>query len=188
MTVNTNEEFNSNFNDDWVSSLLIVIDETFLERQQDSERIKNLSTALKYKSEAKGKDRNEIDFFAKFVLCSNNEDSFVYVEPNETRYWVRKILPFEQENIYLLSQLKIEIPHFLFFLLNRPISTQNESRMWFKPALIRTPSLLKLLRRNRSKIELEMFEVIQLIMDVKNMEYFTFLLIIFINLHKFYKL
>ena len=80
MTVNTNEEFNSNFNDDWVSSLLIVIDETFLERQQDSERIKNLSTALKYKSEAKGKDRNEIDFLPnlfcvpimKIVLCRSN--------------------------------------------------------------------------------------------------------------------
>lgn len=121
MTLNTNEEFNSNFNDDWVSSLLIAIDETFLERKQDSERIKNLSTALKYKSEAKGKDRNEIDFFAKFILCSNNEDSFVYVEPNETRYWVRKILPFEHENIYLLSQLKNEIPQFLFFLINRPL-------------------------------------------------------------------
>ena len=174
MTLNTNEEFNSNFNDDWVSSLLIAIDETFLERKQDSERIKNLSTALKYKSEAKGKDRNEIDFFAKFVLCSNNEDSFVYVEPNETRYWVRKIPPFEQENIYLLSQLKIEIPHFLYFLLNRPLNTQNDSRMWFKPALLRTPSLLKLIRRNRSKIELEMFEVIQLIMDVKNVELVCF--------------
>ena len=174
MTVNTNEEFNSNFNDDWVSSLLIAIDETFLERKQDSERIKNLSTALKYKSEAKGKDRNEIDFFAKFILCSNNEDSFVYVEPNETRYWVCKILPFEKENIYLLSQLKSEIPQFLFFLMNRPLSTQNESRMWFKPNLLRTPSLLKLIRRNRSKIELEMIEVIQLIMDVKNIELVCF--------------
>ena len=32
-----------------------------------------LSTTLSYKVEAKGKDRDEIAFFAKFVLCSNNE-------------------------------------------------------------------------------------------------------------------
>ena len=174
MTLNTNEEFNSNFNDDWVSSLLIAIDETFLERKQDSERIKNLSTALKYKSEAKGKDRNEIDFFAKFVLCSNNEDSFVYIEPNETRYWIRKVEPFEQENINLLNQLKIEIPAFLYFLVNRELSTQNETRMWFKPSLIRTPSLKKLIRRNRNKLELEIYEAVQYIMEAKSLENISF--------------
>lgn len=174
MTLNTNEEFNSNFNDDWVSSLLVAIDETFLERKQDSERIKNLSTALKYKSEGKGKDRNEVEFFAKFILCSNNEDSFVYIEPNETRYWIRKVEPFEKENIYLLNQLKAEIPAFLHFLVNRELSTQNESRMWFKPSQIRTPSLVKLIRRNRSKLELEMYEAIQYIMDAKNLEIVSF--------------
>jgi Family of unknown function (DUF5906) len=174
MTLNTNEEFSSNFNDDWVSSLIIAIDETFLERKQDSERIKNLSTALKYKSEAKGKDRNEIDFFAKFILCSNNEDNFVYIEPNETRYWIRKIEPFEKENINLLSELKKEISHFLHFLTKRPLSTTNETRMWFKPSQIRTRSLLKLIRRNRSKLELEMLEIIQYLMDVKNIETVSF--------------
>jgi hypothetical protein len=174
MKVNTNEEFNSNFNDDWVSSLLIAIDETFLERKQDSERIKNLSTALKYKSERKGKDRNEVEFFAKFILCSNNEDSFVYIEPNETRYWIRKIEPFEKENIYLLNQLKAEIPAFLYFLMNRSLSIQNESRMWFKPSQIRTRSLVRLIRRNRSKLELEMFEAIQCILDAKNLEIVSF--------------
>ncbi len=174
MTLNTNEEFNSNFNDDWVSSLLIAIDETFLERKQDSERIKNLSTALKYKSEAKGKDRNEIDFFAKFVLCSNNEDNFVYIEPNETRYWIRKVEPFEQENIKLLNQLKEEIPAFLHFLIHRTLSTQNETRMWFKPSLIRTSSLVKLIRRNRNKLELEMYEAVLYIMEAKSLENISF--------------
>ena len=35
--------------------------------------IKSQCTTLSYKVEAKGKDRDEIAFFAKFVLCSNNE-------------------------------------------------------------------------------------------------------------------
>ena len=41
--------------------------------------------------EAKGKDRDEIAFFAKFVLCSNNEYLPVIIDAGETRYWVRKI-------------------------------------------------------------------------------------------------
>ena len=44
------------------------VDEVLLNRREDSERLKNLSTTLSYKVEAKGKDRDEIAFFAKFVL------------------------------------------------------------------------------------------------------------------------
>ena len=66
-------------------------DEVLLSRREDSERLKNLSTAQTYKVEAKGKDRQEVNFFAKFVLCSNNELYPVIIDPGENRYWVRKI-------------------------------------------------------------------------------------------------
>ena len=72
VTFNTNEDFRSQFNSDWAGKLLIMVDEVLLNRREDSERLKNLSTTLSYKVEAKGKDRDEIGFFAKFVLCSNN--------------------------------------------------------------------------------------------------------------------
>lgn len=49
------------------------MDEVLLNRREDTERLKNLSTALTYKVEAKGKDRYEVPFYTKFVLCSNNE-------------------------------------------------------------------------------------------------------------------
>lgn len=174
MTLNTNEEFNSNFNESWISSLLIAIDETFIERKQDSERLKNLSTAIKYKSEGKGKERSEVEFFGKFILCSNNEDNFVYIEPNETRYWVRKVMPFKKENIHLLSELNKEIPYFLHFLLNRPLSTKNESRMWFAPAKLQTFALQRLIQRNRSKIELELTDALLQIFDEKEVEKICF--------------
>ena len=91
VTFNTNEDFRSQFNSDWAGKLLIVVDEVLLNRREDSERLKNLSTTLSYKVEAKGKDRDEIAFFAKFVLCSNNEHLPVIIDAGETRYWVRKI-------------------------------------------------------------------------------------------------
>ena len=61
---NINEDFRSQFNSDWAGKLLIVVDEVLLNRREDSERLKNLSTTLSYKVEAKGKDRDEIAFFA----------------------------------------------------------------------------------------------------------------------------
>ena len=91
VTFNTNEDFRSQFNSDWAGKLLIMVDEVLLNRREDSERLKNLSTTLSYKVEAKGKDRNEIGFFAKFVLCSNNEHLPVIIDAGETRYWVRKL-------------------------------------------------------------------------------------------------
>jgi phage/plasmid-associated DNA primase len=60
VTFNTNEDFRSQFNADWAGKLLILVDEVLLSRKEDSERLKNLSTALTYKMEAKGKDRNEV--------------------------------------------------------------------------------------------------------------------------------
>lgn len=86
VTFNTNEDFRSQFNSDWAGKLLIVVDEVLLNRREDSERLKNLSTTFTYKVEAKGKDRTEIAFFAKFVLCSNNEYLPILIDAGETHF------------------------------------------------------------------------------------------------------
>ena len=58
----------------------------------------------------KGKDRDEIAFFAKFVLCSNNEYLPVIIDAGETRYWVRKINRLQSDDTKFLQKLKMEIP------------------------------------------------------------------------------
>ena len=129
VTFNTNEDFRSQFNSDWAGKLLIVVDEVLLSRREDSERLKNLSITLSYKVEAKGKDRDEISFFAKFVLCSNNEYLPVIIDAGETRYWVRKIDRLQSDDTDFLQKLKAEIPAFLYHLQHRQLSTEKESRM-----------------------------------------------------------
>ncbi len=129
MTFNTNEDFRSQFNSDWATKLIVAVDEVLLDRKEDSERIKNLSTARSYKSEAKGKDRNEVEFFAKFVLCSNNEQNPIYIEQGETRYWVRKITPIMSDNPNLLGVMTLQIPALLHLLLHRRLTTHKVSRM-----------------------------------------------------------
>ena len=173
-TFNTNEDFRGQFNSDWAGKLLIVVDEVLLSRREDSERLKNLSTTLSYKVEAKGKDRDEIAFFAKFVLCSNNEYLPVIIDAGETRYWVRKIDRLQSDDTDFLQKLKAEIPAFLHHLQHSQLSSEKKSRMWFSPSLLHTEALQRIIRSNRNRLEIEMHELILDIMDRVGSETFSF--------------
>lgn len=172
MTFNTNADFRSNFNSDWVSKLIIAIDEVLLDRKEDSEKIKNLSTAKSYKAEAKGKDRFEVEFFGKIILCSNNEDNFMVIGVQETRYWVRKVPTLKKLDPDFLYKLEDELPHFLHFLLHRQLSSSKSSRMWFTPEQIYTPALRRVKSYSVNKVELELFETIKEIMESRELTEF----------------
>lgn len=180
MTLNTNEDFRSQFNAGWVGKLLIAIDEVLLDRKEDSERIKNLSTAKYYKAESKGKDKEEVEFFGKFILCSNNEENFIKIDANEIRYWVRKIPSLgDAVNPNLLAELEKEVPSFAYFLNARTVATKQATRMWFTKEQIQTEALNVLIRGNRTNIEKELetmlleefalFEVDSLCYSAKNL-------------------
>lgn len=160
MTYIKGDSFSSQFNADWASMLLVAIDEVFFDRKEITERLKYLSTTDKDKIEAKGKDRQEIEFFAKFILCSNNEDNFIQIDEEEIRFWIRKIKPIESEDVFFVNKLKKEIPYFIAFLLLRPLESKQKTRMWFTPKQILTESLLKLISKN--KVEVAMIELIHL--------------------------
>ena len=164
-TFNTNEDFRSQFNSDWAGKLLIMVDEVLLSRREDSERLKNLSTATSYKMESKGKDRNEIAFFGKFVLCSNNEHFPLVIDREEVRYWVRKVNSLATDDPFYMDKLVAQIPAFLHFLMQREVSVKCENRMWFSPERLRTAALNRIITANRSKIEYEVAELLIDIMD-----------------------
>lgn len=178
MTLNTNDDFRSQFNSDWANKLLIAVDEVLLDKREDSERIKNLSTARQFKAEAKGKDRQEVEFFGKFILCSNNETTFICIDNEETRYWVRKLKPFLKNQSYtsteFLELLKSEIPAFLDYLIGKPFYTENRSRMWFVPKQLETEALRELKSNNKSLAEKEIIDVLELIFEDKNLDIIQF--------------
>lgn len=164
-TFNTNEDFKSQFNSDWANKLLIMVDEAFLDKVEYTERLKNLSTATVYKAEAKGKDRVECDFHGKFILCSNNVERPVIIEPGETRFWVIQVPKIKSDDTLLLDKLVYEIPAFLDYLLHRRLSTERESRMWFSFELYHTRALDRIIAGNRSRLEQQIAYVICDIMD-----------------------
>jgi hypothetical protein len=162
MTLNTNEDFRSRFNSDWAGKLIIAIDEVLLDKKDDSERIKNLSTAKYYKAEAKGKDKEEVEFFGKFILCSNNEENFVRIDSNEIRYWVRKIPTLGNSiNPSMLEELIVQVPAFAYYLNTREIISKKTTRMWFTKEQIHTEALEVLIGGNRSSIEKELEELLK---------------------------
>lgn len=153
------DAFASQFNSDWSGKLLVLIDEAFLDNKQLAERLKFLSTTNRDKLEKKGIDRVEVDFFAKFILCSNNETSFVQIDPEEIRFWVRKIKTIEKEDINIIAKLKAEATYFLRYLKDRPYYTEAKTRMWFTPKQIRTKALERLIFKNNNPIENKMAEL-----------------------------
>lgn len=174
LTFLTNNDFTSNFNSDWTSKLLVCIDEVLFKTDELTERIKYLSTTSTHKTEAKGKDKKEGAFFGKFILCSNNETSFIKIDSDEIRFWVRKIEKFKKEDVNFLKKLNSEIPAFLHHLTVRKMHSENQSRMWFTPHQIKTKALQKLVRFNTTKFENELANILLNTMESLDVEILEF--------------
>lgn len=160
MTYIKGDSLSSQFNADWASMLIVAIDEVFFDKKEITERLKYLSTTDKDKKEAKGKDREEIEFFGKFILCSNNEDNFIQIDENEIRFWIIKVKSIKTENTDFLQGLIKEIPYFLRFLIQRIYHSPRETRMWFTDSQIRTKALQKLVWKNNNKLESKIIELL----------------------------
>lgn len=167
--INRNEDLRSNFNSDWAQKLVVAFEEALLEKKEDSEKIKTLSTAKYYKMEGKGVNRFEIEFFAKVVLASNNEDNFIILDDKENRYWVRKVPVIKDglEDTNLREKMKEEIPSFLHFLISRDLSVPNRSRMWFTESQIRTEALERVMQANRNRVESDLAQILLVIIDTR---------------------
>lgn len=165
MTFLTNSDFSSQFNSDWTDKLITAVDEILFKTDELTERIKYLSTTNTFKTESKGKDKKETNFFGKFILNSNFETSFIKIDANEIRFWVLKIEKFKSEDVNFLDKLTKEIPAFLHHLSKRKFYTENQSRMWFLPQQIRTKALERLIKFNSCKFEIELAGILLNIMD-----------------------
>jgi hypothetical protein len=153
-----NADLANDFNASWAGKLLVVCEETKIDKTVVIERVKALSTGDKILMNAKGKDHVEIDFFAKFIFNTNNEENFIYASEDDVRYWVRKVPPVTDLFVDLLSELQDEIPAFLEYLNKRKMKTEKLHRAWFHPELIKTEALKKVIAFSQSTVEKEMRE------------------------------
>jgi hypothetical protein len=151
-----NQDLAGDFNAHWSTKLLVICDETKIDKQHVVEKVKSLSTADKIMMNAKGKDHTEIDCFIKFMFITNNESNFIYVTDEDIRYWIVKVPVLREENPNILDQMIEEIPAFLAMLNRRKMATEKLNRMWFHPNLIKTEALKKVVAFSKSTIEKEL--------------------------------
>lgn len=163
----TNDSLRSNFNSSWVGKLLVYIEETLLDRREDGEKIKTLTTAETYPVEAKGKDSVNLPIYIKFILCSNDEDRPIIINADDTRHWVRKVptLTNINPNENFLEECKKEIPSFLYFLSTRQLSTTGHDRLWFTPDETRTDAWRRIVAGGMTALAKEMVTILLNIMD-----------------------
>lgn len=154
-TILGNEQFSKSFNAHYILKLIIAIDESFIavDKKHIKERIKQLVTSDRQHLEYKGVDAQEVDFFGKLIMCSNDENNFVAIDEGEIRWWVIKVHPIQgNEDPDLRQKMKEEIPAFLHFLANRKITHPKESRAWFNPKYLETDQLKKVIRNTQTAL------------------------------------
>jgi hypothetical protein len=150
-----NQDLAGDFNAHWATKLVVICDETKIDKQHVVEKVKSLSTADKITMNAKGKDHVELDCFIKFIFITNNEENFIYMNDEDIRYWIIKVPVLKQENPHIAKTFIEEIPAFLSFLNQRKIKTEQLGRMWFHEALLKTEAMKKVIEFSRSTVQKE---------------------------------
>jgi hypothetical protein len=163
-TILDNERFTGKFTSHFATKLIISVDEGFIpvEKKIMKERIKNLSTGKTQWLEAKGRNAQEIDYFGKLILCSNDENNFMQIDEGENRFAVIKVKPLEYDNPELIKELEKELPAFLYHLRKRSLHhAANVSRLWFHPDVYSTQAMKDVNERTKSRNEKEIDEFIR---------------------------
>lgn len=161
VTILGNDAITDNYNDDYASKLVIGIDEGLIEKKATVEKIKSWSTATRIKMNTKFMSRQEIPFYGKIIITSNNTDSFIQIEDKETRFWVRNIPKIEKEDPRLMQKMEKEIPHFLHFLKNRKLVHECKTRQWFDNDLLETDALKEIKANSYGWLHKELREFMQ---------------------------
>jgi hypothetical protein len=142
-----NSDLHSDFSGFWLQRLLLIVDETSLEKQGIMQMLKRLSTETgKVISNEKNKAQREVDFIGKFVMLSNDAGKALPIERGDPRWAVFKAPTFAEKGYKddpnISEKIRQEIPAFLHFLMNRTLVHPLKSRMYFDPEVYRTSQLM----------------------------------------------
>src|SRR5690606_28307309 len=81
------EQSNMRFNSHYITKFIVGLDEGLIDKKAEKERLKMLITADEAWLEFKGMNLIRISFHAKFVACSNEADSFLQMDQNDSRWF-----------------------------------------------------------------------------------------------------
>lgn len=150
-----NNAISDQFTADWVDKTYVGIDETSIDKKQDTEKMKSLITAPVASRRGMYKDREQTANFTKFDLTTNNEDSFLSIAEDEFRYWVNRVQRITHRDPFLLQKMQAEIPALLYDLRHREIIHPQLNRLWFADSVIDTEARREVASASLSWLEKE---------------------------------
>ncbi len=156
----THENIESNFNSDYIASILLLIDEMASNKMDLVERIKTLATAKTVTRSEKHIANSKIPFYGKVILNSNRADSFLKIDNDEIRFWVRQLTKPKNWKNKLEDEMRQEIPAFLYYLTTLELKAAR-SRMVFTPQEISTHQLKLVVEGSKSELYKEIYEYLK---------------------------
>jgi hypothetical protein len=141
-----NSDFQSNFNSVYADKLIIVVDETQIDKSSSMQLIKRLSTEKgKMLTNEKFKNATQTEFFGKLIFISNEEGRALPIEKGDTRFAVFKAPTFDISGVTDIPDIekliKAEMPAFIDFILKREFHFKKESRLYFNKKVYHTEQL-----------------------------------------------
>ena len=132
----TVKDFEGNFNSSFASALICTSDEHDEQgkRGKITQKLKNLITETIIRVEAKHQNAVYLNWYGKMIFSANDEDGITHIEPENTRFWIRKISKLTTDDFDFLTKLKNEIPAFLYFLGNEFDARPTRGRLYFEPS------------------------------------------------------
>lgn len=162
------ENISNSFNGAYADKNLIMIEESKFENTQAIEKLKNLATQKKILVNTKFVQEYSIPFHGHIIITSNDENKFSKVDNPEIRYWVRKIPSLKNKaNHNILSDMKKEIPYFLYKLSLMDDVDTTKSRQVFEADDLTTDALLNVKKESLPSLHKD----IMILLDEHSMEY-----------------
>jgi len=150
-----NERFKMSFNSHYATKFFVGLDEGFLEieKKSEKERLKSMVTGRELALEDKGANVKFIPNHIHLVICSNDADRIMYMDEEDSRWFVVRVPKFTKENPHMIDELKSEIPAFLHYLYNRPLVHEKSGRLWFTKDQIRTEQMETIIKNTKPKLD-----------------------------------
>jgi hypothetical protein len=151
----TYKNFISQYNRSWANKYIVFIDEI---PENKSEEFYTSLKEITYQNTIDVTEKYmttyEIDNYIHFFLTTNNVDSFVKIEDQDSRMWIREVPKIEkhQYDKQILQKFKTEASCFLHFLMNRAYVNEIDHRFAFDKDLYRTERWAKVVENQKSHI------------------------------------
>ncbi len=167
MVITDSDRISSQFSGSWAGKLIVAVDESKIavEKYLVAERLKMLATNDTIVMEQKGREAQQIKNYSKLIMCSNEVNNFVKIDPEENRYAVIEVKTIENYDVDFQEKIIAEIPAFLHYLCHRKLHYENKSRLYFDPSVYNTEALEHIKERTQSGL-------VRLVKDVVSEQFY----------------